>query len=770
MEKLIGKPVVRVEDERFLKGAGRFTDDIQFNGQLHAVFVRSTHAHARIKSIDSAIAAKIPGVQAFAHGETLAKVGFQPIDSLNRSPNFPVRNKDGSELPDVRRWPLARNKVRFVGEPVAVIAAETLQQAKDAAEAIIVDYEPLPSVVHAESAAQMPPVWDEVPENQFVDFESGDRSTVDAAIVDAFHVTKIRVDFPRHIVAFLEPRSVIARQNEKDGRLEIHSGSQSPHWIQGAVADMLNMPPEQIRFISPDTGGGFGARTSPYPEVAVVAWLAQFTGRPVKWTTERSESFTTDTQSRDHCMDVELAVNEEARMTAIRISSLWRAGAYLIPRSVWLHASYMSLMLCGVYRIPAAHYQLRGVFSNSASIGAFRGVARAEVSYALERAVDEAARELGIDRVTFRLNNVIRTADMPWTTVTGANYTAGDYEDNFRQLLALIDFDEYATRSRESREAGKYRGLGFSVFNDSVGGTPNEFVEIEVENDFVEIRVGTKSIGTGHETVFAQLMADLLQIPFEQLRIVDGDTDRVRTGSGTHASRSLRIAGTAMFWCTEELIEKGRLFASEYLEVKQQDVDYEEGQFTVRGTDRRVSLFDTANRMRETGQTLMAEHEHVTEGSQFSSGCQACEVEVDPETGVVTIIRLVAVSDPGKVINPLIAEGQVHGGIAQGLGHAVFEKAHYDRTTGQLITGSFMDYTIPRADDLPMFETLWNPVETDENPLGVKGVGEIGTMGAPAAAMNAIVDSLQPLGVKEVQMPATSEQIWRAIRTAQLGE
>ena len=505
MNSVVGKSIHRVEDYRLLTGAGQYTDDINFDGQLYAVFVRSPHAHAKINVIDASAACKMPGVRAFVHGETLAKLGFQPMESLNRSPEFPICNRDGSQLPLVELWPLARDKVRYVGEPVAAIVANTLSQAIDSAEAVIVDYQPLEAVVELDNAlaSDAPLIWDHLEDNACVEFESGNRAGVDRAFRQAAHVESIEVEFPRHITAYLEPRTVLARYQENTEKFEIFSGSQSVHWHQKYIAGFLNVSIDKVRFVSPDTGGGFGARTTPYPEMAVVGWLSKFTGCPVKWVTERSECFTTDTQSRDQKMTVQLAVDERGRMTALRLSSLWRLGAYLKPRSIWLHSHYMALMLCGVYKIPSTHFELTGVFTNTAWIGAFRGVARAEVSYAVERVVDSTANSLGYDRVEFRKKNMIRKSDMPWVTSSEAYYIDADFEGNFCKLLENFDFNEYEQRRKTSLQLSKFRGLGFSVFVDSVGGAPNEFAEIEVTENHVEVRVGTKSIGTGHQTTFA---------------------------------------------------------------------------------------------------------------------------------------------------------------------------------------------------------------------------------------------------------------------------
>lgn len=769
MTDLIGKAIVRTEDQRLLTGEGAFTDDLSFEGELFASFVRSPHAHARIRSVDISNAVRMPGVRFVANGETLAKAGLQAADSLTRDPRYPICNRDGSALPDVRRWPLARGKVRVVGEAVAVAVADSMQRARDAAEAVAVDYEPIGAVVDI-GQAQLPDsplVWDELDSNVCVDCEHGDSSSVDAAFAKADKVVAISLTYPRHIVAFMEPRAVLARYDKNTERYELTCGSQAPHWHQTGIAEILNVPADRVKVLSPDTGGGFGARATPYPEFAVVAWLAQQTGSAVRYTQERSESFLTDTQSRDHRLTVELAVDEFGAMTALRLSSVWRLGAYLNPRSVWLYATYMRLVRCGLYRIPVSHCQIKGLFTNTATVGAFRGVARAEACYALERVVDKAAREIGIDPITFRNMNTIRPHEMPWTASSGARYSAGDYPANLKTLLEQIDWAEFEQRRKASAQDRVYRGLGFATYVDCVGGTPNEFAEILIDGESVELRVGTKSIGVGHETVFAQLAASRMQIPMERIRFIDGDTDRVAAGNGTHASRSLRTGGSAIHFSAQKVLRKAGEFAAEHLEVASDDLEYDSGVFRVSGTDRQIGLFDIAKLIRkDSGKVLIAAHEHVTQGPLYASGCQACEVEIDAETGKVRVDRFVSVCDPGRIFNPMIVEGQVHGGVAHGVGHAVLEQAQYDSLTGQLISGSFMDYALPRADDLPVFESLWNPVESDENPLGTKGVGELGVTGAPAAVMNAIADALRPLGITDIQMPATSESLWRLIRKA----
>ncbi len=766
MKDLIGKPIIRVEDERLLKGEGKFADDFAFEGQLHAVFVRSPHAHARICRVDMSVAARMPGIRACIHGRALEKVGLKPINALTRSPDYPIKNADGSDLPDVRRCLLATDKVRFAGEPVAVVVADSFHRALIAAEAVDVEYEELPAVIEFEDAVHSDAalIWEEIGNNICVEAEKGNREEVDREFGCAHQIVELSVDFPRHIVAFLEPRTVLARYDVGQERFEVFTGSQASHWFQKDIAAVLDVEIDRVRVVSNDTGGGFGARTAPSPEVAVTAWLAQFTDSPVKWVPDRSESFLTDSQSRDHRMLVQLSFDGNELMTVIRISSKWRLGAYLNPRSIWLYSYYMGLMLCGVYRIPVAHYSLIGFFSNTAQVGPFRGVARAEVSYAIERIVDEAARQLNIDRISLRKKNMITRSDQPWTTPTGAFYSAGDFEGNLQKLIDRINYDEFELRRQVSAENHRFRGIGYSAFIDSVGGTPNEFAEVLVRDDIVEARVGTQAIGTGHETAFGQVIASQFQIPIEQVRIIEGDTDFVQSGQGSHASRSMRIGGSALFYSAEKVLEKARSQAANYFEVAVEDVEYTSGHFCIPGTDHKISLFKVAEFAYDQGQPLIDSHKHIVQHSMFVSGCQACEVEIDPETGSISIEQLIAVSDPGTIVNSLIVAGQLHGGLTHGIGHAVLENTFYDPTSGQLVTGSFMDYAIPRADDVPAFELDWNPVKTDENPLSVKGVGEIGTMGAPAAVMNAVVDALEPLGITEVQMPATSEQIWSLIQ------
>ncbi len=770
MTDYIGKSVLRFEDKRFLSGEGHYTADLRFDKQLHAVFLRSPYPHARIKSINLTNALGFPGVRAIFHGEALAKAGLQPINTLNTVGEFALRNRDGSLLPDPRRWPLARKKVRFVGEPVAIVVADKEDQARDAVEAVQVDYEVLEPVMefqdalHADSAL----VWDELSSNICVDYESGDRDGVDAAFQVAKTVVSVDAEYPRHVVAFMEPRTVVAEFNAQEDRFVVYTGGQSPHWMQAGVAEVLNVDKERVRIVIPDTGGGFGARTWIYPEMAVLGYAAQQTGQPVKWTAERWESFATDTQSRDHSMRITLSFDENCKITAIRLSSHWRLGAYLAPRSVWLHATYMALVQCGIYKIPLSHYELKGAFTNTAQIAAFRGVGRAESSYAVERAMDCAAAQLKVSATELRSWNMIRLTDLPWTAPTGAKYVSGNYERGWEKIIDDFDLDAYRERCRISHQSGQCRGIGYSVFLDSTGGAPNEYAEVRVLNESVEVRVGTKSIGTSHETVFAQVLASQLQIDLNKVKFIDGDTDLVKTGSGTHASRSLRIAGAAIVHCVEKVIEQAKEVVADHLEVRAGDIEYGGGIFRVAGTDRCMGLFDVSASMETKGNSLSAEHEYCASDHVYVSGAQSCEVEVDPETGTVRIDRIVSVSDPGVLVNPQVAEGQIHGGIVNGIGHALLEKAEYDPSSGQLVTASFMDYAIPKADDVPQIECHWNAVPSDENPLGVKGIGEIGITGAPSAIMNAIHNALKHFGEVEIQMPATSERVWKAIHHARM--
>jgi len=765
----IGRSLRRREDVRLLVGAARYTDDLNEPGQLWLAFSRSPHAHARLRGIDAAAAHAVPGVAAVLTGEDAAADGLRPFSAYTRRPPFALRNRDGSEMPDPPYWPLARDKVRHVGEPVALVAAESAAAAREAAERIEVDYEPLPAAIETDPALapDAPRVWEELPDNLSFDYETGDTAAVEAAFARADRRVHLEVDQPRVVVAFLEPRSVLARYDGASGRYTVHAGGQSPHWIRDVLAEVLDVAPERIRAITPETGGGFGARTRPQAEVALAAWVARRLDRPVKWTAERSESFVSDTQGRDQRTRVELALDGDGRFLALSFDVLWRHGAYLPARVLWVLVKHMAEVICGPYRIPACRFRIRGVFTNTLPIAAFRGIGRAEAAYALERLVDAAARASGRDPVALRRLNAVPPDAMPWTTPAGAMYDGGDYPRLLDAALAAAGHDGFAARRAEALRAGRLRGLGVSLYVESEGGAPAEFAEVRVDAQrTITAFVGTRSFGMGHETTYAQILADALGVDPEQVRLVDDDTDRVASGSGSHGSRSMRIGGSATVAAAERVIERGRLLAAELLEAAAEDIVFEHGEFVIAGTDACIDLFEVAAAADTRGETLAAQATFTTAAPTYSSGCHVCEVEIDPETGQVTLAGYAMSADPGTIVNPLVVDGQLHGGIAQGVGQALLERAVYDPEDGQLVSGSFLDYALPRAGDLPFFTTRLEATPAPDNPLGVRGAGEGGTTGAPAAVMNAILDALAPCGVTALDMPATPERVWRALARA----
>lgn len=766
--KLVGTSVLRREDQRFLTGSGWFTDDIETSDSVHAYVFRSEHSHARIKQIDVRAAQTLPGVAAVYTATDLEAAGVQPIPSLNQSPPFALINQDGSSVPLADQYPLAREKVRYVGEPVAFVIADRLSVARDAAESIEVDYELLPAVIDKDAAlgGDVARVWDNVGSNLSFDWASGDSAAVEGAFADAFHISRVDLEYPRVVVAFMEPRAALATHDQATGRTTFWAGTQSPHRNLGLLSEILGISIDDLHVITPDIGGGFGARGAVYPEYILTVFAARQSGRTVRWTAERGEAFLTDTQARDQRLMGELALDEDGRFIALRLRAIYRHGAYVPGRSLWAVALHQAQMICGVYRIPAACFEMKGVFSNTAPVSPLRGVARAEAAYALERLVDTAARETGRDRVELRRLNLIASDEMPWQTPVGSCYDSGDFVTNLNIALDTAEATTFEPRRQEAREkCGMIRGLGVAVYIENTMGAPNEFAEVIAgPHASIVAHMGTQNFGMGHETVFAQVLADALEIDLDRISIDYGDTDRVRNGSGSHGSRSMRIGGTVLVHAASAFLDEARDQAAELLEVSIADLEYAHGRFTIRGTDRSTELADIARFAEARGGRLSAAREHEVKVATYPNGCHVCEVEIDPETGRVQIIKHVLVADVGRSVNPMIVHGQLHGGLAQGLGHVMSEEAVYDTKTGQLLSGSFMDYAIPRADDFPHFATILNDVPTAENPLGVKGAGEGPTTGSPPAMMNAIIDALSGHGITQLDMPATSERIWRALQ------
>jgi carbon-monoxide dehydrogenase large subunit len=758
----IGDSIPRVEDLRLLTGKGQYTDDITLPGMQYLVFVRSSHAHARIRSIDIAAAKRLPGVDVLT-GQDFVDGGVKPIlnprDSLG--PGYPSFS-DELFIPP---WhALAVGKVRHVGEAVALVVAPTEAGAREAAEAVVVDYEPLPVMtdIEAATARGAPLIWDELKGNQLFGIEAGDAKATDAAFARAAHVAELEVINNRVIIAFLEPRGCLASYDAANGRLSVHIGSQGVHAQAMRVAHALGLPRERVRLTTGDVGGGFGARSTTYPEYIACAYAAYKLRRPLKWRGDRSESFVTDTQARDHVTRGRMAFDKDGKIIALRVVGRCNMGAHIGPRQPASTVGNIIRMLCGAYAIPTAHLDFKGYVSNTVPINVYRGVGRLEDIYLVERLLDKAAPLIGIDRAEIRRRNVVSPSAMPWTTPTGQVYDCGDFPRLLDSALKYADWSGFAARRAEAVKRGRLRGIGVTYIIEGAGGMANEYAAVEAKPDgTIVVGTGAQSQGQGHETTFAQLVSETMDVPFASVRVISGDTDTVADGIGTFASRSMIKAGGATVEAIAALIAKGRARASDKLEASIEDITYSGGKFVIAGTDRSVAIGELAKT-----EPLMADSHHKNELVAWPNGCHICEVEVDPETGAFQLVRYIAVDDVGRAVNPTIVDGQTMGAVAQGLGQALFEHCVYDRDTGQLLSGSFMDYQLPRAEDLPRLETWLDDIPTATNALGVKGAGEAGTVAAPCAAIAAVLDALAPLGVTHIDMPATPGRIWEAIRKA----
>ena len=775
MNFAIGQPLRRTEDEALLTGRGSFSDDAGLDGQAHLAVVRSPHAHAALGAIDGAAALALPGVLAVLTDAELTADGLQPIPSLVRDPSAEFRNRDGSRMPDVPFPLLAAGKVRYVGEPVAVVIAETAAQALDGAEAVAVDYQPLPAVTGAVAALAegAPQLRDEAPGNRIFDWETGDGDAVDASFAAAAHVVRLDLVNNRLVTNYLEPRSAIGAYDEAAGRYTLISGSQSVHRLKGSLAASLGVEAGRIRVVSGDVGGGFGGKGFCYPEYILVAWAARRLGRPVRWTATRGETFLVDLQSRDHVSQCALALDADGRFLALRIVSTLNLGANIAPRGVYVPLNHMSRVMAGVYAFPAINMRLHGAFTNTAPVHVYRGVGRAEAIYMVERLIDQAAVETGIDRIELRRRNFIASEAMPYTTAMGTTYDSGEFATCLDMALEKSAWSGFAERRDEARGRGLVRGIGLACCIEDAGGPPTEFARVRVRPDGTVVGlVGSQSNGQGHGTAFAQVLVDQFGLPFEDAHIIWGDTDVVANGTGSFGSRSTQMVGSALVEASAMVIAKGRAAAAQLLQVQPPDIEYAGGRFTVVGSDRGLDLGEVAAAMAgedmpdELRGELAAELDYRAKDDSYPNGCHAAEIEIDPETGVVRLCAYTAVDDFGRLVNPLLVDGQVHGAVVQGIGQAMFERTVYDAESGQLLSGSFMDYTMPRADDLPAIATATHEVPCLNNPLGVKGAGESGSIGAPPAVMNAVADALRQLGAATVDMPATPERVWRAIQEA----
>jgi carbon-monoxide dehydrogenase large subunit len=767
----IGQPVRRVEDLRLLTGNGRYTDDINVARQAYAYFLRSPHAHARLKKVDVASAKQAPGVLGVFTGADLkaADIGDLPCSA-------PVVNRDGSPMKIPPRPAIAQTQVKFVGDTVAMVVGETLAQARDAAERIEVDYEPLPSVTDAPEALKSgaPQIWDLAPGNMAFDWTMGDEAATKAGLAKADRKVLVELVNNRIVVNSMEPRNALGDYAAMAGKFTLHVSSQSTHTLRKVLADSIfKLPESKIRVVSPDVGGGFGMKIFMYPEYVNVLFASRVLGRPVKWTSERSEAFLTDTQGRDHHTRAELGLDKDGRFLGFHVYTQANLGAYASHYGPFIPTAAGSAMLAGVYTLPAVFVEVHGVYTNTAPLDAYRGAGRPEANYVVERVVDAAARATGLSPDEIRRRNFIPPASMPYKTALGSVYDTGNFQKNMEDAMKAGDWTGFAARKTDAAKRGKLRGIGLATYIEACGGGTDETAQIRVAADgAITVLIGNQSNGQGHETMYAQLVADKLGVPFESIRVIQGDSDVVLYSGLTGGSRATSVGGTAALTAAERIIAKGKLIAAHLMETAEADVEFKEGEFRVAGTDRSTSFVNVVKTaytpaklppglspgLDETANSMILP-------ATFPNGCHVCEIEIDRGTGIVDIVRYTIVDDFGTVINPLTLAGQVHGGTVQGIGQALYESCVYDNNSGQLVSGSFMDYCLPRADNVPSFSFAYNEVPTTANRLGVKGSGEAGAIGAPPAVINAIVDALSGFGIKHIDMPATPEKIWRIINS-----
>ena len=782
----IGASVRRKEDHRFLSGHGNYTDDINRPGQLYAVIRRSDRPHARLLGIDATAARAAPGVAAVFTGADLQADGVGGVPC-----GWQIHNKDGSPMAEPMHPVLAVGKVRHVGDPVAVVIAETKQQAKNAAELLDVDYEDLPAVASVRDAVLpgAPQAHDEAPGNLCYDWHIGDKSVVDQIFTQARHRVRLELLNNRLVPNAMEPRVALGDFDKSSGEYTLHTTSQNPHVIRLLMgAFVLHIPEHKLRVVAPDVGGGFGSKIYHYAEEAIVTWAAGKLRRPVKWTSDRSEAFMSDAHGRDHFSTAEMAVDAEGRFLALRVSTLANMGAYLSTFAPAIPTYLSATLLAGCYTTPAIYAEVKAVFTNTVPVDAYRGAGRPESTYLLERLIDVIAHDTGLDRLELRRKNFVPVNGFPYQTPVALQYDSGDYQTTLKSCLAMAEWDSFPARRAAAAAQGKLRGIGISTYVEACGIAPSKLVGqlgaraglYEVANvrvhptGSVTVFTGTHSHGQGHETTFAQLVADQLGVPISLVDVVHGDTSRIPFGMGTYGSRSLAVGGSAMVKAMDKVIAKGKRIAAHLMEAAVEDIEFKDGKFTVTGTDRSKALAEVSLAAYVPHNYPIEELEpgldetafYDPKNFTFPAGCHVCEVEIDRDTGSVQVVNFTAVDDVGRVINPMIVEGQVQGGVAQGIGQALMENTVYD-AQAQLVTGSFMDYTMPRAHDFTRMTAATETTLCTHNPLGSKGVGETGAIGSPPSVINAVVDALRDYGVRHLDMPATPEKVWALIQANQ---
>jgi carbon-monoxide dehydrogenase large subunit len=765
----IGQPVRRSEDPKLVRGEGCYADDFNRPRQAYAVIVRSREAHGVIRAISTDAAKAMPGVLGVYAAADLSAYG--PLKC-----NMPLKSRDGSPIRYTPRPALAGDKVRFVGDPVVCVVAETVAQAKDAAEAVAIDIEPLPVALTPADAVKpgAPLVFDAVPNNIALDYHYGDAAKVADAFAKAKHVTRLETSNQRMVVNAMEPRAAIGEFDSANGKWTLYSTSQGVHGMKTSLMDILSAPADKVRVVTGQVGGSFGMKASVYPEYVCILHAARLLGRPVKWTDERSGSFVSDHHGRAQDMVVEIAFDENAHILALRLTGYGNMGGYLAQFGPLLPTGNQVKNLASIYRTPLIEVATKCVFTNTNFVSAYRGAGRPEGNYYVERTLDLAASELGIDRLDLRKRNMIRKGDLPFKAASDMTYDCGDFLGVLKQALDAADYAGFNKRKRESRKRGVLRGIGIGCYLEVTAAPGKELGAVHFEPDgTVTIVTGTLDFGMGHATTYAQILTDLIGVPFDLIRMVEGDSDRMAFGGGSGGSRSVMFVGAALTESAAIIIERGKQIASHVLEASASDIEFKAGRFVIAGTDRSIALLELAARLRgglklPEGAPNSLDVDHVVKDpvpSAFPNGCHVAEVEVDPETGAAQVVRYSAVNDLGTIVNPLLVEGQIQGGVVQGLGQVLLENAVYD-SDGQFVTGSFMDYAMPRAHDVPMINVLSHPVPTKSNPLGAKGCGEAGTSGGLPSVANAVIDALSEYGIRHLEMPMTPARIWQAIQDA----
>lgn len=767
----VGQSVKRVEDERLVTGGGKYADDFRLPGQAYMVIVRSPYAHAKITSIDVEDAKAAPGVIDIITGQELQDAG---LGEVSNAAIAMIKQRDGSPGFKTTRHVLAVDRVRHAGNAIVAVIAETEMQARDAAELVMIDFDELPVIVDTEAAADpsSPVIWEENGSNVAYDWGKGDEGATDEALSGAHHVTKLKLINNRIVVNAMEPRAALAAYDKESDRYTLHVPSQGVHGMRDRIAnDTLKIAPEKLRVITEDVGGGFGMKTFVYPEYPLALYAAKKLGRPVKWTADRAESFLTDTQGRDHVTEAQIALDEEGHILGIKIDTIANLGAYQSQFGAFIPTMAPRDMQAGVYKVPAIYNRVRAVLTNTVPVDAYRGAGRPEASYLIERLMDKAGHETGLGPAEIRRRNFIPSEEMPYDKKPSLPIDSGDFNRNLTDVLAKADYEAFAKRRAEKAKEGKLLGMGLAYYVERTAAGMSEFAQlmVDVEANVVHAYTGSQTNGQGHETVWMQYISSRLGLDAEQIVVHSGDSDVLPGGAGTGGSKAVYMSTGALGVASDTLIEKGKQIAANELEASLADIEYRgadgEPVFAVVGTDKRIDLFEVARKAESQtdSEVLEAAGEYKEAGNSYPNGAHVCEVEIDRETGAFHILRYIAVDDFGHVINPMIVDGQVHGGIVQGLGQAMGERTVYDTDSGQLLTGSFQDYWMPRADDLPFFETSYNEIPSKNNQLGVKGAGEAGTVGAPSVFINAVLDALRPLGVETVDMPVTPYALWQAI-------